>query len=336
MLTIGINLGTGFERDRSLYEQIELSAELLRFIAPLGTYHELRVPHRWLVAPPVLEPIPLLARLAPDAAPMRLMVSVMKPPLHNPVELAHQVVTLDHICNGRLDFGVGLGWPQEEFEAAGFPQRLRVPRFLESLRLMKQLWTGDEVTFEGRFWSVHGVRMGMTPVQKPYPPIWVGAHRVPASERAARIADGLVFASQTNWEDVATNAAAYQAELARVGRAGRVGVEREISLAPTYEAAAAVAIQKRVARASAFMNTRDRQGSPVVHTADAPGIDPRDWAIVGTPDDCLEQIGRWRERTGFDYVGLALANWPKEQAARKEALQYLSEAVLQRLVSDHA
>jgi alkanesulfonate monooxygenase SsuD/methylene tetrahydromethanopterin reductase-like flavin-dependent oxidoreductase (luciferase family) len=331
MLTIGINLRTGFESDRPLYDQIEQSAELARFAAGLGTYHLLRVPHRWLASPPVLEPIPLLARLAPDAAPMRLMVSVMKPPLHNPVELAHQVTTLDHISNGRLDFGVGLGWPQEEFEAAGFPQRLRVPRFLESLRLMKQLWTGEEVTFEGRFWSVHGVRMGMTPVQKPYPPLWVGAHSVPASERAARVADGLVFASQTSWQDAATATDAYRAELARVGRGGRLGVEREISVAPTYEAAEAAAMRLRVVRATAFMNTRDRRGSPVVHTAENPGVDPRDWAIVGTPDDCLEQIGRWRERLGFDYVGLAFANWPKEQVARKEYLHYLSESVLQRL-----
>src|SRR5437667_285561 len=88
-------------------------------------------------------------------------------------------------------------------------QSAELPRFEESLRLMKQLWTGEEVTFEGRFWSVHGVRMGMTPVQKPYPPLWVGAHRVPASERAARVGDGLVFASQTSWQDAATATDAY-------------------------------------------------------------------------------------------------------------------------------
>jgi alkanesulfonate monooxygenase SsuD/methylene tetrahydromethanopterin reductase-like flavin-dependent oxidoreductase (luciferase family) len=331
MLTVGINLRIGFDPDRPLYEQIEQSAELARFVAGLGTYHLLRVSHRWLASPPLLEPIPLLARLAPDAAPMRLMVSVMKPPLHNPVELAHQVTTLDHICNGRLDFGVGLGWPQEEFEAAGFPQRQRVPRFEESLQLMKQLWTGEEVTFEGRFWSVHGARMGMTPVQKPYPPLWVGAHRVPASERAARVADGLVFSPQTSWQDVTTNTEAYHGELARVGRAGRVGVEREISVAPTYEAAVAAATRQRATRPTAHVNPGDRQGSPVVHTAEGPGADPRDWAIVGTPDDCLEQIGRWRERLGFDCVSLGLVNWPKEQAARKEQIHYLSEAVLQRL-----
>ena len=92
-----------------------------------------------------------------------------------------------------------------------------------------------------------------------------------------------------------------------------------------------IAMRRRVARASAFMNTRDRRGSPVVHTAEDPGIDPRDWAFVGTPDDCIEQIGRWRERLGYDYIGLALANWPKEQTARKEQLHYVSEAVLKRL-----
>jgi alkanesulfonate monooxygenase SsuD/methylene tetrahydromethanopterin reductase-like flavin-dependent oxidoreductase (luciferase family) len=327
MLIVGLNLRIGSDPDRPLHEQVEVAAELARFAASLGTYHLIRVSHRWLSSPPVLEPIPLLARLAPDAAPMRLMVSVMKPPLHNPVELAHQVATLDHICNGRLDFGVGLGWPPEEFEAAGFPQRERVPRFVESLRLMKQLWTGEEVTFEGRFWSVHGVRMGMTPVQKPHPPLWVGAHSVPASERAARLANGLVFSPQTSWQDIATNSDAYHRELERLGRTGRVIVEREISVASTYEEA----LRQRVARPTAHVNTRDQQGAGGAHTADGPASDPRDVAVIGTPDDCVEQISRRRERLGFEGVSLGLAHWPKEQAARKELLQYLSESVVQRL-----
>ena len=126
---------------------------------------------------------------------------------------------------------------------------------------MKQLWTGEEVTFEGRFWSVHGVRMGMTPVQKPHPPLWVGAHRVPASERAARVGDGLVFASQTSWQDVTTNTEAYHRELARVGRTGRMGRRGEaITFVTPAERAAAPVLHRALLAARDRWTAGERSG----------------------------------------------------------------------------
>jgi alkanesulfonate monooxygenase SsuD/methylene tetrahydromethanopterin reductase-like flavin-dependent oxidoreductase (luciferase family) len=121
---------------RPLHVQVDEAAEVIRLAAKLGTYDSVRVQHHWLSYPTVwLEPFPLLARWVPDAGEMRLMTSVMKPPIHNPVDLAHQVATMDQLCNGRFILGVGIGYQEDELETVGATRKQRVRRFEESLAI---------------------------------------------------------------------------------------------------------------------------------------------------------------------------------------------------------
>ena len=192
MLEFGIGTRTLFaDPNRPLFQQIEDAARLIRDVASLGTIDAVRAQHHWLTYPRGvwLEPLHLLARLAPEAGQMRLGTSVLKLPLHHPVELAHQVATIDHICNGRFILGIGVGYDTGELEAVGATRKERAARVEESLALMKALWTGEEVTFEGRFWSVRNARMGFRPAQDPHPPIWNASYSVPATRRAARACD---------------------------------------------------------------------------------------------------------------------------------------------------
>ncbi len=88
--------------------------------------------HHWLIHPfQHFQPIPVLARFAAEAGDMDLVTGVLLTPLLNPVQVAEDVATLDHICRGRLIFGIGLGYRREEFEAAGSTMSERVPRFEE-------------------------------------------------------------------------------------------------------------------------------------------------------------------------------------------------------------
>src|SRR5919106_6315440 len=88
---------------------------------------------------------PLLARLAAEAGDMEVAATVILVPLHNPVELAESVATMDAICDGRFIFGVGLGYRDEEYTAFGIQREERVARFVESLQVIRRLWTEDEV-----------------------------------------------------------------------------------------------------------------------------------------------------------------------------------------------
>ena len=107
----------------------------------------LRTPVRWL------QPLPLLARLAPETGDMSLVVGVFILPLNNPVEMAEQVATVDIVCEGRLIFGIGIGPVSAPWEAFGLDPRHRAGRLEECLEVMKRLWTGEEVTHSGRYYS---------------------------------------------------------------------------------------------------------------------------------------------------------------------------------------
>jgi probable F420-dependent oxidoreductase len=134
---------------------------------------------------------PLLALLyAGTVAPsVRLGTSVLVAPLRHPVLLAKQVATLDLLSGGRVILGIGAGWMREEFAlvGAGFEDRGR--RAEEMVELMRALWTGRTVEFEGRYFRVRGACMWPRPVQERIPVVW-GGHSDAALRRAARSGDG--------------------------------------------------------------------------------------------------------------------------------------------------
>src|SRR5512144_2197878 len=157
----------------------------------------------WISHPTVWpQPFPILARLAPETGAMRLKTSVLLLPILNPVDVAENVATLDHICHGRLDVGVAIGYREAELEAAGLTRKDRTRKLEESLALMKQLWTGEDVTFPGAYTRVGAARMGFTPYQRPHPPLEMGAQSDGATRRAARLTDGVFFGPQVAWRDL--------------------------------------------------------------------------------------------------------------------------------------
>ena len=139
-------------------------------------YAWVSTPHHWISYPTAWpQPYPLVARLAPETGSMRIKTSVLLLPLLNAVEVAENIVTLDHLTHGRLTFGAAIGYRQEELQAVGLRRQDRVPKFEESLQVMKRLWAGEEVTFAGKYITLTGARLGFGPYQQPHPPIELGA-----------------------------------------------------------------------------------------------------------------------------------------------------------------
>src|SRR5438105_2927910 len=167
-------------RFREAVEQARLAREA-GFDALAAGHHYLSPPYQ------SLQSLPLLARLAGEAPGMELCLSVLLLALLNPVQTAEEVASLDVMSEGRVVFGVGLGYREVEYEAFGVALKDRVPRMLEALDLIKRLWTEEAVTFEGRFFRVHDATCTIRPVQKPHPPIWIAANADPAVVRTARL-----------------------------------------------------------------------------------------------------------------------------------------------------
>ena len=138
----------------------------------------------------ILDPLLALTYAAAVTRTIRLGTGICLLPERNPVVTAKEVATLDVLSGGRFDFGVGIGWLEEEFLAVGVPWPRRAARTREYLRAMKRLWTEDEPEFAGEFVSFPKVRCQPKPVQKPHPPIVFGGESDGALKRAAEVGDG--------------------------------------------------------------------------------------------------------------------------------------------------
>ena len=147
---------------------------------------------------PNLEPILLLSYASALTSRVKLGVSTIISVLWNPVHLAKSLATLDHLSRGRLIPGVAIGPETSRYPAFGISADGRVSRFEEGIRLMKALWTQEQVTFHGRFWHMDGVSISPRPLQEPHLPLWFGAHAVPALKRAARMGDGWMGSGATS------------------------------------------------------------------------------------------------------------------------------------------
>ena len=127
---------------------------------------------------PCLEGWTLLAGLAAVTSRIRLGVLVTGITYRHPSVLATEAITVDHISNGRLEIGMGAAWHQPEHEQLGIPFpriKERAERLEEGVQVMRLLMTKDRATFDGRQYQLYEASYHPRPVQKPHPPIWIGA-----------------------------------------------------------------------------------------------------------------------------------------------------------------
>ncbi len=141
-----------------------------------------RYPEGWTAA----------AFLAGATQRIRVLTYVLVLPYRNPVVLAKQVATADFLSGGRVILGTAVGHMQREFDVLGVPFHARGRLTDEYLRAMIELWTNDRPAFHGKYVEFEGVVFEPKPVQKPYPPIWIGGNSRPAMRRAATYGDGWI------------------------------------------------------------------------------------------------------------------------------------------------
>ncbi len=120
---------------------------------------------------------------------LKLGTSVLISPYRNPLSDARQFATIDRLSKGRLLFGVGAGWMQEEFVAIGIPYAERGPRTDECIEVYRRSWTDDVVSYQGRFYQFASLSMDPKPLQQSIPIIYGGV-TPRGARRAARLCDG--------------------------------------------------------------------------------------------------------------------------------------------------
>jgi len=138
----------------------------------------------------LLEPWTALSYVAATTTTLRLGTGICLVGQRNPVYTAKQVADVDVLSGGRVDFGIGIGWLREEYEAVAMPFDHRGARSDEHLEVMKQLWTEPVSSYDGRYYELPECRMYPKPVQQPHPPIHVGGESDGALRRTARLGQG--------------------------------------------------------------------------------------------------------------------------------------------------
>lgn len=139
---------------------------------------------------PVFEGWALQAAMTVATRRTRIGCLVTGNTYRHPALLAKIATTVDHLSEGRLEFGIGAAWAEHEHETLGFEGLdHRVGRLSEALQIIRSLWTQERTTFEGRYYRLRDAIANPKPVQQPHPPIWLGAGGPQTMRLVARHAD---------------------------------------------------------------------------------------------------------------------------------------------------
>lgn len=253
-----------------------------------------------------------LAGLATRTETIELGTSVTLLPQANPVRLAGEVALLDRIADGRFRLGVGAGWRAAEMATLGYDFETRGPRMTEHLEAMRELWTADVASYDGRFVSFEDFECSPEPVQDPHPPVWVGGGVDAALKRAARLGEAWFPVWIPSIDELAERYEAYESY---VRDAGGDPADRERPILRTAWIAedGARARENMKAMFADLLETYRSEGAPISgDLVDALQEGFEDFAsgrfVVGTPAECVADLRAYEERLGVDHVVLKLAN----------------------------
>jgi alkanesulfonate monooxygenase SsuD/methylene tetrahydromethanopterin reductase-like flavin-dependent oxidoreductase (luciferase family) len=252
-----------------------------------------------------LQLVPFLARLAAEAGEMTGIAGVLLATLHNPVEVAETIASLDAIWRGNFVFGVGLGYRDVEFDAFAVPRGGRVRRFEECLDTVKRLWRGEPVTFANEICRLADVTLTCRPVQRPHPPIWIAANSDAAVRRAARLGDSLFVNPHATMPAIAAQLALYRTELARQQKPFPAVLPylREIYCARDRRSAIETAGPYLAEKYRTYAQWGQDKVLPGRDTFHRPLDDlGADRFILGGPDECWEALRPCWEEAGANFL----------------------------------
>jgi probable F420-dependent oxidoreductase len=164
----------------------------------------------------VYDPIETLSYVAGQTNRILLGTSVLDALFQPPIILARRLATLDQLSHGRLIAGVGQGWMDQEFAAAGVSMQRRGAGFEEHLQAMRAVWGPDPVRFDGRFYQIPEAEIGPKPFRSDGPRLMVGAGSPASVERAGRLGVGLTLVI-FDWDTVRATAEAFRSAAAAAG-----------------------------------------------------------------------------------------------------------------------
>ncbi len=244
---------------------------------------------------PQLSPLPALSAAAAATSRLRVGVHVLDNDYRSPVMLAREIATLDAISGGRVELGIGAGWMMSDYRQLGMAYdapKVRIDRMVEAISIVKRLFAGETVDHEGAHYRIRGAQLGVTPVQRPHPPLVIGGGGPRMMRIAAREADIVSFIPQMTprgrprVREITADATA--AKVARLRAAAGARFER-------LELCAWVAHVNAVGAGGPL--------GAIGATAEAfvAGLIGSPYLLAGTRSGIRDQVLRHRDRLGITY-----------------------------------
>lgn len=276
------------------------------------------------------QPVPEIARLAAEAGDMHVGTSFILP-LHHPIIVAEQFATIDVITDGRAMIGPVAGYHQREFDAIGVAMDERFRRLREGIEVLKLLWTEDNVTYEGDHFNFEDVTITVEPVQKPRPPIWVGANSERGARRAGQMGDAYLGNAQVDTQTLGNQVRA-AGQPSGEGFHGVQPARRDIFVAETTERALDVA-GPYLAEYYDWYQEGGMGDSLDDSDQLEQGFDElrQDRFILGDPKTVAEELARLYTDIGIDCFLLAIhrPGIPSEEVVR--SIELTGEEVIPRV-----
>ena len=278
---------------------------------------------------------PFLCRVMAEAPALRLNFGLVLLSLHKPLDIAEQIATVDVMSGGKVIFGVALGYRDVEFLAFGTTQKERVQRFEENLDAVKRLWTEDVVDMVGSHFTLQGASVGTKPVQKPHPPIWIGANADPAIRRAARLGDCWYVNPHSRLDTIARQVEVYRRALDEYGKPfpAEFPARREVFVARSRAEAIRLCAPFLGAKYQAYHQWGQSRAMPEGDNDLGADFDDliRDRFLLGSPDEVAEQMLALHRSTGINHLIMSV-QWPgMPQSLALDELRMLAEEVFPRV-----
>ena len=280
-----------------------------------------------------MQPMLVLSRVSPISGNLRLSTEILQLPVYGAMDAAYNIASLDHITEGRLDVGVGIGYNPYEIGPAGVGHADRVPKFEENVEVMKKFWTGEPVYHQGRYYQVEGTQLQLLPVQKPHPPLLGASFSHGAAARAGRMLDGIIVGSFTSFEDLSSILDTFRGEWHKVHSEEPTRAKAWRTLIPGKDPWDAM--DKLIGSGLLDFRRNEIGGMQEETTVklrlDLTEGDATDWAILGTHEDLLEGLLRCRDEFKLTHVSCNFWNLPEDVDARSEWLVGFGEEVIKKL-----
>lgn len=253
-------------------------------------------------------PMMVCAGVARETTRLKVGSCVALAPLYNPIRLTEDTALVDVISNGRLILGLGASYVSEDLAAFGVEMSQRGKLMEDTVRFLQEAWTQDSLDFDGEVYHFTNMRITPKPIQRPRPPVWLGAWTPQGLRRAGRLGDAWVTDALNTLGTFKMFHEIYAKSAAQHGRTPRTAVLRECWVAPSTDQA--------IEEYAEHMMTTHR----FYYEAGgySPQVDPwiedltsseeftydkvsPDRIIVGSPEHCIDELERYHAELGADY-----------------------------------